>query len=90
MPHRRANRPTNERVLGRSTVLLLALAALGPGAQAQEGEVVEVELLEFLGSWELEDEDWVAVTIEDLEEERRAGGKEAGDDEHAGADDDDE
>ena len=69
-------------------MLLLALAALGTATQAEEA--VDVELLEFLGSWELEDEDWVAVTIEDLEEEQRAGGKEAGDDERAGADDDEE
>ena len=67
-------------------MLLVALAAFGAGAQA--GEAADMELLEFLGSWELEDEDWVAVTIEDLEEEQRAGGKDAGDDERAGADDD--
>ena len=67
---------------------MLALTALGPGAQAQEGEAADAELLEFLGSWELEDEDWVAVTIEDLEEERRAGGRDAGDDKREGADDD--
>jgi hypothetical protein len=67
-------------------VLLVALAAFGAGAQA--GEAADMELLEFLGSWELEDEDWVAVTIEDLKEEQRAGGKDAGDDERAGADDD--
>lgn len=84
MPDRR----TNWRARGPSTALLLALAAFGAGAQAQEFEGADVELLEFLGSWQLEDEDWVAVTIEDLEEEQRAGGKDAGDDERAGVDDD--
>ena len=71
-------------------MLLLVMAAFGAGPQAQGGEAADIELLEFLGSWELEDEDWVAVTIEDLEEEQRAGGKDAGDDERAGADDDEE
>jgi hypothetical protein len=81
-------RPTTGRVRGPTTALLLALGALGTGAQAQEIEEADVELLEFLGSWELEDEDWVAVTIEDLEEEQLEGGKDAGDDERAGAYDD--
>lgn len=84
------DKPTRGRARVPSTALLLALAAFGAGAQAQEVEGADVELLEFLGSWELEDEDWVAVTIEDLEEEQRAGGQDAGDDERAGADDDEE
>ncbi len=84
------DKPTNGLVRGRSAALLLALSALGTGVQAQGVEGADVELLEFLGSWELEDEDWVAVTIEDLEEERRAGGKDTGDDERAGADDDED
>jgi hypothetical protein len=84
------DRPTNLRARGRSTAFLFALATFGAGAQAQGVEEADVELLEFLGSWELEDEDWVAVTIEDIEEERRAGGKDAGSAERAGADDDEE
>lgn len=45
--------------------LLLVLAATAGGWAAEETAPGDPELLEFLGSWEEEDDDWLAVIIED-------------------------
>jgi hypothetical protein len=72
---------------------LIAILALASGASVSAGEGsddADMDMLEFLGSWEAEDEDWLAVSIEDveLEQERAedarnqdAEGVEAADDE---------
>jgi len=45
--------------------LLLFLAATTGGWAAEATAPWDPELLEFLGSWEEQDDDWLAVIIED-------------------------
>jgi hypothetical protein len=47
--------------------LLLILAAASGSWAADATAPDELELLEFLGSWEEQDDDWLAVAIEDAE-----------------------
>lgn len=52
---------------------LIAILALASGAGVSAGEDSDdpdMEMLEFLGSWETEDQDWLAVSIEDVELEQ--------------------
>lgn len=74
----------------RTTAMLLTLVALGAAAQTHDRDAADGELLEFLGSWESEDEDWIEMTIEDLQEERRTAEIDVEDEAHAGADDDED
>jgi len=71
---------------------LIASLVLATGAANSAGEAgddPDAEMLEFIGSWEAEDEDWLAVSIEDValaQEPESAGieddeGVEAADDE---------
>ncbi len=70
---------------GTARVAIAALALLaavitraGDGIDAQDEE-----MLEFLGSWEAEDEDWLVVSMEELMLDEDA--PEAGDEAHAEA-----
>ncbi len=48
-----------------SAALLLVLAATPGGWAAETTAPGDLELLEFLGSWEEQYDDWLAVLIED-------------------------
>jgi len=55
------------RTTGRSRAVIAALALMAGAAGAGDDlDVQDQEMLEFLGSWEAEDEDWLAMSIEDL------------------------
>lgn len=70
-------------------IAILALVIGTASSAGDESDDPDMEMLEFLGSWETEDEDWLAVSIEDvaLEQDRAdarnedAEGVEAADDE---------
>lgn len=76
----------------RRMAALIATLVFTTGASNSAGEASDdpdMEMLEFIGSWAAEDEDWLAVSIEDLalEQERESArieddeGVEAADDE---------
>ena len=43
------------------------LAGWGAGAAADDKELPDLEFLEYLGSWESSDEEWLLFNAEDLE-----------------------
>lgn len=49
------------RQLGGLAALALAQAALGPLSVADEPDGPDLDLLEYLGSWQGDDEEWLAV-----------------------------
>jgi hypothetical protein len=55
-----------ERVL--RIVLLCGLFGCGGVALADEEEIPDLEFLEYLGSWDESDEDWVLLAENDAEE----------------------
>lgn len=63
----------------------LTLVTAAPARADETAAVPDVEMLEFLGAWDAGDEDWVAMNIEDLDEEP---GRQEGGDETAGSEDD--
>lgn len=70
---------------GKAAVAMAALTlALAAGA-ADEIEVRDEDMLEFLGSWEAGDEDWLAMNMEDLEVRREQA--QSGDEDGAEAED---
>ena len=72
-------------------VTLTAAVAMGAGSGAGAAEQAEEQpqdLLEFLGTFDQQDDDWVAVTIDEMSQEHEDGGEseeqteEASDDEN--------
>ena len=48
--------------LGGLAALAIMQAAAAPFASADEPEVPDLDLLEYLGSWQGDDEEWLAVS----------------------------
>jgi len=70
---------------------LIATLVLTTGAANSAGEASDdpdMEMLEFIGSWQAEDEDWLAVSIEDVEFEQERASAPVEDDEGVEAADD--
>ncbi len=63
-----------------AAMAMLAVMAGMMASAEEEIDLQEQEMLEFLGSWETEDEDWLAMNIEDIaiEQEQAETGDERG------------
>lgn len=73
-----ADRKQGRVVLG----LSICWGLLGGGGltMAQEAEQPELEFLEYLGSWDASDEDWIILTETDVEESAKESTKEGDND----------
>ena len=58
------------RVVGGVAIFVLAVTIRAPAAADEETGVQDQELLEFLGSFDAMDEDWLVVSIEDMAREK--------------------
>jgi hypothetical protein len=65
--------------IGRAVVATLAVVVGAVAGAVDPMEIPDQEMLEFLGSWEAEDEDWLAMSMEELtlEEEQAEADDEA-------------
>jgi len=70
---------------GKAAVAMAALTLALIAGAADEIEIRDEDMLEFLGSWEAGDEDWLAMNMEDLEVRREQ--VESGDENGAEAED---
>ena len=64
-----ANSSQSEQVL--KVALLCSLVGYGGATFAAEEEVPDLEFLEYLGSWDESDEDWVLFASDDDEQARQ-------------------
>ena len=60
-----ADKPTANRVAG--ALLLWGLTGVGGLVIADDAEAPDLEFLEYLGSWDESDEDWVILVADALE-----------------------
>lgn len=77
--------------MNRTISAVIAILALANGTAIRAGDDSgdpDMEMLEFLGSWETEDEDWLAVSIEDVALEKERADADNGDGEGVEAADD--
>jgi hypothetical protein len=60
-----------------SAVIVLGGVWLAPGASAQQPEAPDLDFLEYLGSWQGEDDEWLVIAEWEKDDPKKDGGRDA-------------